>query len=362
MNWKHYKAQLTKDLERWIEVGWVPADAKESILDDVEARTPQADISPWLALTGVVLGGVALIALVADNWAVIPRLAKLILLLGLFWAALGGALWADAQKRARTVNGFVLLAGLIFAASLGLLGQSLNMSGDPADTLLFGGLGAFALSLASRSSGAGVLGAALSSIWFVNVTPGFLGLGGPDVLHRTDLIGFGLLLMTGATAAACRCRILLHGLLAIGGLYFLSVLTRLAGLSGGAMLAAGLWAAVGLVAALASQQSRVGALTALGWSAWHFNFAVAASGIDFDDAIGHRVIWLAFAIATLAGGVQFRSGWAAAAGILSLITAGFVLLMDLGLALTTAALIFGIAAAGAGALAWFLRRPQKEQG
>lgn len=362
MNWTRYKSQLAQDLPRWVAAGWVSAEAQTQILGDVEARTPPHNAAPWLALTGIVLGGIAIIALIADNWGLVPRLGKLAMLLVLFWAALGGAIWTDARGRAWAVNALAVLGALLFAASLGLIGQSLNMPGDPADTALYGALGGFALCFAARSSGAGMVGLVLASVWYVSAGDGLIRLGTDTALTRTDGIALVLLAFTAGAASACKSRILAHAGLAAAGPYLLTVFVSAFGDGGGPLAAAAVWGAVAAAAAARAAASAPGARTLLGWSAWQGNFAFALAGFDYHDMTAHRVLWLGLALATLALGAGVKSGWSMAAGIVSLVLSGAILLMDMGVELTAAAAIFALAAAGAGVLAWALRQPKKDAG
>ncbi len=164
MNLKRYREQLARDLERWIANGWVPAESRDLILADVPAEA-EGRTALWLGMIGATLAGLAIMAGIADNWAVIPRVAKLVLLLGLMWAALGGAIWAGT-RRPNTVNGLTLLAALIFAASIGLLGQSLNIPGDPDNALIVAALGAGLLALAAESVAAGIVYLALIALMY----------------------------------------------------------------------------------------------------------------------------------------------------------------------------------------------------
>ena len=359
MNWKAYKVLLASDLERWVGKGWISAEAQSQILEDVDARKPPSSASPWLALVGITLGGVALIALVADNWGVIPRMMKFGLLLALFWAALAGAVVSEAGNRERTLNGLMLLAGLIFSASLGLLGQSLNMSGDPADTFLFGGLGCFALALASRTSAVGVLAMFLSGQWFISAGDGliFAQDGG---YSRTLALGAVLLLLGQICAFACQSRVIQHLVLAAAGAYLLALLQTYFELDTTGLLAAAIWGGLGVAAAVLARREQIGALTVLGWSAWHMSIGFAVSGVGFNDSLTYKLVWLGLALGTIGVGASVPSGWVLAAGVLSLLVAGFVLLMDLGVELTTAAIIFAIAAAAAGGAAWFLGRSRED--
>jgi len=352
MNLKRYREQLTRDLERWIANGWVPAASRELILADIPAEAP-GRTALWLGMIGATLAGLAVIAGIADNWAVIPRALKLGVLLALLWATLGGAAWAATRGRPNAVNALTLVAALIFAASIGLLGQSLNIPGDPNTVLLVGAVGAGLLTFAGASSAAGLVYLVFAGLWYWNDSrPAW-----SDTLTTADL--YAALFLLGGLAAARlqRSRILGHAsLLCAGPLALALAFHALPHDAESAYAAAGLWGALGAVSLIGVYLGRSGAGIPLGWSAWHGLFAFGFAGLFVEPILLHRISWIAISIGVIALVARARQAWALAAGLISLVIACFTMLVDLGLGLGTAAAVFGVAALAVLGIAHLLKR------
>src|SRR5215204_4879951 len=93
-----YKERVAQDLDRWIAAGHVSADKRTAILASIpDAR--RLDAATALAWVGGLLLGIAIIAFVAANWDVLPKLAQFGLLLLFFLALSGAAAWAAHKER-----------------------------------------------------------------------------------------------------------------------------------------------------------------------------------------------------------------------------------------------------------------------
>ncbi|MFO1187488.1 MAG: GDYXXLXY domain-containing protein [Alphaproteobacteria bacterium] len=286
MNAKRYRERVAADLERWIANGWVPEASREPILADLPKDAP-GRTSLWLGMIGVTLAGLAIIAGIADNWAIIPRILKLALLLALMWAAIGGALWANGREKSNTVNALVMLAALIFAASVGLLGQALNIPGDPDSALVVAAVGAGLLALAGSSIAAGVVYLALVALhyWADTLFATWGEFSPSSNLEFAVFLGGGLVL-----GAALRSRLMLHGTLLLAGALILNTAWRFLPVDHDAYayVAAGVWAVLGAAGLIGAIANRAGSGILLGWSAWHGLLAFALTGIETKDDLVHR--------------------------------------------------------------------------
>lgn len=341
MNIRAYRARLERDLDRWIAAGLVPAESRAGILADLGPE-PQGRTALWLGMTGAVLAGLAVVAAIADNWALIPRALKLGLLLALLWSAIGMAIWGERRGQAAYRNAGALLAALIFAAAVSLIGQALNIPGDPEAAVFYAALGAGALALAARSPAAGLVYLALAALWY-----GFDGasiFGSANDLDHRDAMA-GLLLAAGfAGAALMPSRVLLHAALALAGPYLFFIGLQISDDVVVGYALALVWGLLGAIGVLLASRGTEGGRTLVGWSAWHGLLVFAIAGVDSDYEIAHRLVWLALSIGVIAVGARLKQGWVTAAAIFSLIGACFALMLDLGLSLSVAALIFGVAA------------------
>ena len=341
-----YKQRVARDLDGWIAAGQVAAEHRAAILDSIpDAR--RLDAAAALAWLGAVLLGVALVAFVGANWDGLPRLARFVLVLGVFGAAAGAAAWCAGTGRPITANVLLTFDALAFAAGLGLTGQIFDIAGDTRSALYASAVVAFALALAGRASGAavaaivlvgladfGVSGLDPSMAWLIVAAPAATALaihwGSAPLAHAAAL---------GMIAAGAWLTGTIHPLAA--GL--LGVATGLAALATGGRQLAERGAAVGSVF--------------YGWFAWAaLGFFVIAGYAPHNVGVPHRLAWLLISGALIALGRNDRHAAVTAAGVLGMIGAIATLLVDLGLSLMTAAGVFLLAAvlAGLGGLA--LRR------
>jgi uncharacterized membrane protein len=347
----HYRRRLERDLEGWIGRGLVPAESRAAILDSVsEAR--RLDAATVLAVIGALLAGVAVIAFAAANWAAIPRLVRFVLILSAFLGAAGGAAYLHGKGRETASHAVLSLAALIFAGAIGLTGQIFDIAGDPQAALRGAGLGAVLLALAGRSPWAAAAGLI------------FIGLG--DVTDGTrfgsdrSLAGWLVLAAPFGAAVALiwRSQVLAH---AAGVGAILAVLTFDRGLRMEPELVFGL-AALGLAAAAAGARflryrydAPAGVL--YGWFVWGslLWFGVAGFSDGLRGAL-HSIVWMTLSVGVVVLGRHDRLGLVTAAGVVSLLAAGAVLLFNLGVGLLTAAAVFGGLALAALAVALLLKR------
>lgn len=344
-----YKDRVRGDLDRWIGEGLAPAANRQAMLDMIpDSRRP--DAAAALAMIGVLLAGAAIIAFVAANWDVIPRFARFAILMAAFLAACAGGAWASWRQRPNASNGLITLATLVFAASIGLTGQIFDIAGDPKTALMSAGLAAALLAVVARSSGAAI--AAIVLIGFGDFAP-------PDSwwLLGAALAGTALAFLWRSRPMAHATAIALIPGLAKGLEHLIpSAFT----LTWPSFLASALMA-LGAVAgrALAERGSREEGRVYYGWLAWGALAFFAAGSLDWRGVTAllvlHRIAWLLLSGGVIALGRADRHGGVVAAGVLSLIGAIAALMMDLGLELMTASLIFAIAAVVVLTVVWLMR-------
>jgi len=347
-----YKERLGRDLDRWIEAGLVPPGSRAAILESVpDARRPDAAVA--LVWVGAVLFGLALVAFIAANWEVIPRLVQFVLVLGLFAAAAAGAAWCSAKTRPNAANVLLALAALLFAAAIGLTGQIFDIAGDPRTALCASGVVAAALALAGRSSGAGV-----AALIFFGL--GDFQAGAPFDWDSSPNVPWLLAASPLAAAVAIRWRSAPLAHAAAVGMAIASV--WLAGklhvkdaallwftLGGAALAIGGRW--------LRQRGLAFGAVF-YGWFAWLAMAYFIVAGADHEEGLGlvHRLAWLVIAGALVAAGRHDRLGAITVLGVLALIGGVSALLSDLGFGLMTAAGVFLAASLLAAVTGLALRR------
>ncbi|MDQ0464186.1 hypothetical protein QO010_001967 [Caulobacter ginsengisoli] len=344
----NYKDRLRGDLDRWIGEGLVPQASRQPMLDSV-ADTRRPDAVSALAMVGVLLAGAAIIAFVAANWNGIPRIARYSLLIAAFLAACLGGAWADRGGRPNLRNSLLTLAAAIYAATIGLTGQIFDIAGDPKTALMGAGLAAALLAVVGRSSGAAV--AAMVLI-------GLGDLASPETwwLLPTAIGGTVLAVLWRSRPTAHMASI---GLLAGTAVALIHLNTDHGIPSWQFFGVSGLMALGALAGRFAGERGHEGGRAFYGWLAWGALAYFAAASAHWHDQtallIAHRIAWLLLSGLVLTLGRVDRHGGVMAAGVLSLIGAIMLLMMDLGVDLLTASLIFAVAAIAILAAVWLMR-------
>lgn len=341
-----YLNRLTEDLDRWIAKGLVPAESRSAILADVGGGT-KLDAAQALGVVAALLFAGAVIAFVGANWSDIPRLVRFGLVLGLFLGVCATAAWA-VPRRPNATNALLTLAGLVFAAAIGLTGQIFDIAGDPRTALHFAGLAAGLLALAGRAPGPAAAALALIGLGDVVEMRGFSF---PWLCVFAPL-GLGL-------AWAWRSKTVTH--LACVGAMLAACLLILQNRIDGPWVwfaVSALFTAAGLAARQLRAASRRGASEAYGWFVAFAlaTFAIAGFEIEGGGAWVHRGGWLVLSGGVVALGRAERHVMISAAGVIGLLVAVGAVLFDLGLKLLTASAVFALAALAMLAAGVILRR------
>jgi uncharacterized membrane protein len=354
-----YKQRVRQDLDRWIEAGLVPAERRDAILATIpDAR--RLDAATALAWVGGLLLGIAVIAFVAANWEITPKLARFAILLAAFLGLATAGAWAAQRERPILSNIALMIAALVFAASIGLTGQIFDIAGDPRSAAYGAGVAALALALAGRSTGAATVGLVFIAIGDIVERRWFEGAeaDAPWMLVAAPL-GALLALRWGSAPLA-------H----VSALAIIYCFGWFAGRTE-ADAAVFLFLSIGLGALAAGArwlytQERAFAGVFYGWFAAGalLFFAIAGylpwfGGEESQTAnVAHRVVWLAASGGLLALGRFDRHALITAVGVLSIMGAILALLVDLGLDLLAAAGVFLLCAVAALVAGLALRRKE----
>lgn len=125
-----YRGRLQTDFALWVEKGLVTREAADSMLQEYDQRPQSFTIGRVLMMLATLLVAAALVLLVAANWDGIPRELRSLMLIGLIWLCFGAAAYVGSAG-ARYITGALLILGATaFGASIALIGQMYNLSGD----------------------------------------------------------------------------------------------------------------------------------------------------------------------------------------------------------------------------------------
>ncbi len=352
-----YKERVAEDLDRWIAAGLVPGDQRSAILATIpDAR--RLDAATALAYVGGLLFGIAVIAFIAANWDGMPRLLRFAVLIAAFLAFAGSGAWASHKARPVLTNIALMIASLVFAASIGLTGQIFDIVGDPRTAAYASGVAAFALALAGRSTGAATVGLVFIALGDFTDRSWFSGIDSdaPWMLIAAPLGAYLAMRWGSAPLAHASALAIIYCFGWFAGrteqeasvLLFLSIIL----------------AAMAMAARYLHAQERKFAAVFYGWftAAALIFFAIAGYlpwfGNSSSDGAGimHRIVWLAASGGVLALGRFDRHTLVSAIGVISIIVAIFALLSDLGLDLLAAAGVFLVCAVIALVAGLVLRR------
>lgn len=159
---------LQIELPLWVEKGLVQGPQAQAILADVESRgSANIRIIPLaFYMLGVLLVGVSAITFVAANWDEMPKLAKLVVLFGSMWAALGiTALPVMRRQNPLLIEALYLLGVILFGANINLIAQIYNIHAHYPNGVLLWALGGLLVAWLLRSQPAMVAALALATLW-----------------------------------------------------------------------------------------------------------------------------------------------------------------------------------------------------
>lgn len=343
-----YKERVAQDLDRWIAAGLVSPDKRAAMLASIpDAR--RLDAATALAWVGGILFGIAIIAFVAANWDMLPKLARFGLLLVFFLGLAAGGAWAAHKARPIASNLLLMIASLVFAASIGLTGQIFDIVGDPRAASYGAGVAAFALALAGRSTGAATVGLIFIALGDFTDRAWFSGLDAdaPWMLFAAPLGAYLALRWASSPLAHVSALAIIYCF----GWFAARVESDAAVLLFLAIAMSGLAAA----ARWLRTRERAFAGVFYGWfAAGALLFFAIAGYLPWFGAEGsqlagilHRVVWLGASGAVLALGRYDSHTLVSAVGVLSMIAAICALLNDLGLDLLAIAGVFMLCAVAA---------------
>ncbi|WP_075288903.1 DUF2157 domain-containing protein [Pararhizobium arenae] len=130
-----YRARIEKDFNLWIEKGMVDRRAADAMLAEYDSRPSSFSAGRVLMTLAGVLLAAAVLLLVAANWEVIPRIARVVGIIGLIWVLYLGAAFALSRGANAISAGLLVMATLSFGGAIALVGQMYHLSGDAADAL-----------------------------------------------------------------------------------------------------------------------------------------------------------------------------------------------------------------------------------
>lgn len=196
-----YLKQLTVDLPRWVGLGYVSEPNAALILKDAEANQKESwfRLPLILSMLGGLLVFAGIISWVAGNWDTLPRLTRVIMLVGAMIGSLAAAHASRTKGSEGLAQGFAFFAALMFGADIMLIAQIYQLPANPPGGALLWALGATAVAVLWPSQLCMALAFALAAVWSWFATSGRTGdifdliFSTPHHLHLPFLLLWGAL-------------------------------------------------------------------------------------------------------------------------------------------------------------------------
>lgn len=160
-----YRQRLEADLVRWVADGVISGDAAHSIRKARFGEEAASRLPAIFAMLGGLMLAASVSAFVAANWQEIPRLVRLVGILGLIAGCFPIALLLGRRAIPWGAEAAVTFAALCFGAGVSLVGQMYHLPGDwPAGAMLVA-IGAVIAAALTGKSGPLVIAFAAMTAW-----------------------------------------------------------------------------------------------------------------------------------------------------------------------------------------------------
>ncbi|MFZ2961121.1 MAG: DUF2157 domain-containing protein [Candidatus Ozemobacteraceae bacterium] len=308
-----FRGLLSRELPRWEARGLIPPDSVQAIEREYRLKELSGESSTLfsrviLGFGGLLIGG-GVLAFVAANWEVLPRVGKIALLFATLLGFHGTGFWLWQKRGQERLGRALILAGcLIFGASIGLLAQIFHIQGDTYRGVGAWAIGSLGMALAVQSGAMGFLSLVTSFIWYFGFMESFPRGSAPGLLPAVMPIAFGGIFLPLAVVSASGW-LFAFGILAV---LFLATFAGFLGNTSASVLmtplavgfflwAAGLWLRGG------SRGYSYGPLTRrLGWltmaiTAWFFAFRDFWRHSSYNDS---KDGWILLVFLALGGAVK----------------------------------------------------------
>ena len=160
-----YRKRLSQDLHRWRDQGWVSAEGETAILASLDGSRATFGLAAIVGVLGALLLGAGIVAFVSANWDLMPRIVRFALLVAAMAIAYGAAATLAAKELRIFSEAALLLAGIVFAAAIALVGQTYHLAGEFSDAILLWEIGILAAALFTGSATLTALALAGTGYW-----------------------------------------------------------------------------------------------------------------------------------------------------------------------------------------------------
>jgi uncharacterized membrane protein len=188
-----YLKRLEADLARWRTAGELTEAQAAALLADARTRAakPRTSFASVAAALGAILFGLGAITLVAANWDILPKLARMGAALALIWITFLAAAFAEKRGAPMMTQALALIGALAMGGAIAMVGQTYHIEGTPADLMVPWCAGAALTALVFNSRPVTILYVILGFLYFAFARPAdFFFDHGP--VARASLEAFGV--------------------------------------------------------------------------------------------------------------------------------------------------------------------------
>ncbi len=207
-----YRGQLQRDFAVWVEKGLVSRETADGLLAEYDGREQSFTVGRVLMMLAAVLVGAAILLFIAANWDGIPRGGRAALLIGLIWLFHAGAAFTGGRQTSYVSGALLVLGASTFGASLALVAQMYNLSGDNVSAAMVWLTMTAATALLFRSAALTYYAGLLGWLLFAAVLGDGWGTFGTPDTYAPPLAAIGVIAMayyTGGMRARHLCYLLL---------------------------------------------------------------------------------------------------------------------------------------------------------
>lgn len=160
---------IHKQIDQWQSRELIDPATAQRLHDDLIHNKVRFGLGSVLAVLGAVLLGAAIIMFIAANWQEIPRIVRVLMIVGIVWFGYIGGAWRQLHGDMVFAPALYLIAALTYGAGIALVGQMYHLSGDVDTALLFWAGGVLMAAYMLRASILTITAAAISLFYLASV-------------------------------------------------------------------------------------------------------------------------------------------------------------------------------------------------
>ncbi len=162
---RRYYNQLEQDMEGWVKSGWVNEEGAQKILSASNPGDTSFRFSMIIGIFGAILLGFAALSFVGANWDEMSKVARIVLLFSVMWAAFAAGWLLDKKGYHTLKESAWLLGGVLFGVNIALIAQIYHIDRHPPDGMMLWGAGMLLIAAALESRFALAASFVIFTLW-----------------------------------------------------------------------------------------------------------------------------------------------------------------------------------------------------